>query len=333
MNRSGVCLRCIADVRRCAGNDRCGTAQAAISRRYVGVYPINSHQKSGSLIQFRSNSRARWDNFKREEAVLMQPIFRWAGSKRYLADTLLPKFPSRFDRYVEPFCGSASLFCLSEPPKALLTDINEDLINAFKQIVLHPKAIAQISSDLPSGEEDYYAIRMLDPNELSPIHRAARFVYLNRLCFNGLYRTNVSGKFNVPYSGYRTPPPRSCAEMVAAARILKRASFSCIDFRACLDEAKRGDFFYLDPPYVSIQKKQFTDYYKNTFNDSDILDLHSALLRMSRRGVKFMLSYSNCEEVAPLKKEWKSEIVYTRRNIAGFAGSRKIAEEILIKNY
>lgn len=263
----------------------------------------------------------------------MQPIFRWAGSKRYLADTLIPKFPNEFERYVEPFCGSASLFFLLEPRSALLSDINEELVNAFSQVTAHPRKVAQIASDLPSDEDDYYDIRNIEPRELSPLHRAARFVYLNRLCFNGLYRTNAAGKFNVPYSGYRTAPPKSASEMQAAAKILKRAEVRCLDFRQCVARARRGDFFYIDPPYVSVKKRQFTDYHEKSFASTDIPRLREALRRVDTRGGKFMLSYAKCDDILPIAKEWNCEYVTTRRNIAGFAGHRKQADEVVVTNY
>ena len=263
----------------------------------------------------------------------MKPILRWAGSKRSIANELVPLFPEKYDRYVEPFCGSASLFFIHEPEKALLGDINGDLINALQQMKSRAAAVSNICDFLPCLSDDYYLIRDIDPATLSKINRAARFLYLNRLCFNGLYRTNKSGKFNVPFSGFKTRPAIPVEEMIDAGRLLRRADIFQMDFETCISMRREGDFFYIDPPYASSTGQYFTDYHATPFSEGDISRLERSLRTLDSTGCKFMLSYANCDDVKKISKKWNSQVILTRRNISGFAGSRKFAEELVIKNY
>ena len=263
----------------------------------------------------------------------MKPILRWAGSKKYLADFLIPRFPDQYDRYVEPFCGSASLFFLKEPSKALLADINAELINALVSVKANPSLVGEICQGLPTDAESYYTVRSWHPNELGKTERAARFIYLNRLCFNGLYRTNKKGDFNVPYSGVRTPPMATLDELQEAAKTLKRASLKCWDYKKTLDSTRSGDFTYIDPPYVSAEGSRFSDYAPNSFCSAELGELYKMLKALDKKGVKFMLSYADCSEMECFSKKWRSEKVEVRRNIAGFADHRKKAQEVVITNY
>jgi DNA adenine methylase len=242
----------------------------------------------------------------------MNPIIRWAGSKRYLAKYLLPEFPKTLNRYVEPFCGSASLFFLLEPKQALLSDINFELINALQVIRSNNLDVMNKYESLPDDKEVFYLVRSLDPNTLSRTERAARFLYLNRLCFNGLYRTNKAGIFNVPYSGQRN---------------------SNKDFKETIERTVAGDFIYVDPPYASTDRKSFCEYDANSFGIKDIEDLWTELTYADKRGVKFMLSYTECSEISRFSQRWSTTKIQVRRNIAGFAGHRRMATEVVIKNY
>ena len=263
----------------------------------------------------------------------MKPIIRWAGSKRYLAKYLLPQFPQITGRYVEPFCGSASLFFILEPTNSLLSDINVELINALTKIRSNYKHVMSKYESLTDDKEIFYLVRSLDPKTLTKSERAARFLYLNRLCFNGLYRTNKSGNFNVPYSGQRNSKTLSRDEISSASRLLQNCEIRNDDFRTTISQTKKGDFLYVDPPYASREHKEFCEYDANPFGIKDIQDLWLELNSADKRGVNFMLSYTECTEIEKFSERWQSTSIKVRRNIAGFVGHRKIAAEVVIKNY
>lgn len=263
----------------------------------------------------------------------MTPIIRWAGSKRYLSKYLIPQFPQNMTRYVEPFSGSASLFFLLEPSKAVLSDINSELINALSLIRSRNKVVMDKYESLSDTSEVFYLVRELKPSALNKTERAARFLYLNRLCFNGLYRTNQSGGFNVPYGGQRNSSLLTRVQIASASKLLQGCELRNDDFKTTIRNTARGDFMYVDPPYASSEHNEFCQYDANSFAVKDIQDLWSELVAADKRGVKFMLSYTKCEEMMPFCEKWGNTTMNVRRNIAGFAGHRKIATEVVVKNY
>jgi DNA adenine methylase len=262
----------------------------------------------------------------------MNPIFRWAGSKRQISQLLFESFPESFERYVEPFCGSASLFFLLEPKKAILSDINSELTTTYTTIKRHHKSIKEIVESMVDDRDYYNCIRAINPQNLSNTERSARFIYLNRLCFNGLYRTNRKGEFNVPYSGSRTRTLEVGSTLREAAHLLKNAQIEWCDFLETLRRTQKGDFVYIDPPYAT-EGRGFCEYSALPFNTSTLDSLLNELKRAHRRGVKFMLSYANCKEIEPFTSEWKSKTIAVRRNISGFSGHRRLTEEVMIRNY
>jgi DNA adenine methylase len=177
-----------------------------------------------------------------------KPIFRWAGSKRKLLPTLRQYTPP-FVRYVEPFTGSACLFFDLLPRRALLGDVNRELVETYTAVRSSPLRVGQLVAAMPVSKAFYCELRAKDPDAMSVVERAARFVYLNRFCFNGVYRTNRSGKFNVP-RGVRTGSLPTIADFDAWSRILNRATLVRGDFEKCLSKVRSGDFVYLDPPYA-----------------------------------------------------------------------------------
>jgi DNA adenine methylase len=183
----------------------------------------------------------------------MTPIFRWAGSKRQIATLLLDHFPKSFDRYVEPFCGSASLYFLLEPRNALLSDINSELTITYRSIKSSHSRIKRLVESMVDDRDYYNSIRGIDPKSLNATERSARFIYLNRLCFNGLYRTNLKGEFNVPYSGNKTRTLEIGDTLRSAANLLKNTNVVTCDFRQTLSLVRKGDFVYLDPPYATSE--------------------------------------------------------------------------------
>jgi DNA adenine methylase len=263
----------------------------------------------------------------------MKPFLRWAGSKAQLIPQLRDYWEDGFARYVEPFCGSATLFFSLEPRIALLSDANPELIHALRSLQCTPDLIVEWLLRHKTDARTYYRIRALDPSELSPNERAARFIYLNALCFNGLYRVNQAGIFNVPYGDsqdkavYFDP-----IRLRQAGYLLRNADVECSDFEAVVDKTTKGDFVYLDPPYATASQRVFSEYGKDGFATRDIERLRSALLRADERGVKFLLSYADFPEIAQFEEKWPLVRVETKRNIAGFVSSRRKVTEVLITN-
>jgi DNA adenine methylase len=262
----------------------------------------------------------------------MKSIVRWAGSKRSLLPELRRCVPETFNTYIEPFAGSACLFFDIQPKRAILADLNSELINTYRQVRRNPELVLQGFRRFRKGERSYYKIRALDPAELSDVERAARFLYLNRFCFNGLYRTNLKGEFNVPY-GPPTKPLRVFeSDVVAAAAVLRSAQLIADDFENVVDHVEEGDLVYLDPPYVLDERRVFTEYLPGSFIRSDLVRLTSALAEIDGRNATFILSYADSVEARQLVEHWNHRPVWTRRNIAGFVGARKGDIEVLASN-
>jgi DNA adenine methylase len=204
-------------------------------------------------------TRQRRDTGKGDRSLpIGQPFLRWAGSKRKLLPRLLPYWGAGYDRYIEPFAGSAALFFAIQPKRALLSDINPDLITALSVIRSNPAFVYQQAQKYPANKRTFYRLRALDPSLLTPIERVARFFFLNRFCFNGLYRTDRSGRFNVPFAGQKTGNLPLWEQFSTAASLLKRSTVRCGDFERVLRSSVRaGDFVYLDPTYAVANRRVF----------------------------------------------------------------------------
>lgn len=262
----------------------------------------------------------------------IKPLLRWAGSKKKLLPNL-SLYWQNDQRYIEPFAGSARLFFHLKPSEAIISDQNEELITCYKIIREFPEEVHHKLSSFLNTKEDYYIIRALNPNELSEIERVARFIYLNRLCFNGLYRTNLKGEFNVPYGGYKTGSFPSVDDFGKISDALKSATIINGDFETIVkDNVKNGDFVYLDPPYAVANKRIFKQYGPTTFGTLDIERLFGLLEFINEKEATFILSYAYCEEMVPFVERWGGRTVLTQRNIAGFAGNRRKESEYLISN-
>jgi DNA adenine methylase len=263
---------------------------------------------------------------------LTDPILRWAGSKKKLLPVLTAATPSQFTRYAEPFVGSAVLFLELDAPKALLGDLNKDLIDAYMTIRDHPRAVWNRVIAMSHEPDFYYELRGLDAGSLKVLDRAARFVYLNRFCFNGVYRTNRQGHFNVPRGSGKLSIP-DLATFMKFARTLKNAELVCGDFEALVKKTKKGDFLYLDPPYALGEKRDRGEYGAGSFREIDEVRLIESITAASKRGVKVLLSYSPSSFVTRQLKGWNVHNLTVNRSVAGFSGSRRNAEEILVSNY
>lgn len=260
----------------------------------------------------------------------MKSPIRWAGSKKQTVRQL-----SRYwagGRYIEPFAGSACLFFELEPEEAVLGDLNWELVSAMQALRSNVGKVLALLRTLPTGKKAYYNVRQQDPATLGQYALAARFLYLNRYCFNGLYRTNLQGRFNVPYG-----PPRSGLgvdeeSIRRAARLLQRATVLHGDFESTLAHAGRGDFVYLDPPYVVSSRRVFREYMPGSFCADDLVRLRELLSDLERRGASFVITYADSPEARRLLRHWQPRRIRTRRNIAGFASDRRVTYELLATN-
>lgn len=261
------------------------------------------------------------------------PFLRWAGSKRSLLPVLQTFWTKNHKRYVEPFAGSACLFFAIKPPKAILGDLNSELIATYVEVKYRIEAVLEELKTLPAADkEEYLRLRSVDISTLSPSARAARFIYLNRFCFNGIYRTNLAGQFNVPYSGVRCGSVPQDDVFQKCANRLRRARFINADFENVLKHAEKGDLVYMDPPYAVRARRVFREYDPSTFTHKDIARLRSWMERLNAAGINFVVSYAESDEADVLRKNFSYETVSVRRHIAGFAAHRAMSNELLISN-
>lgn len=263
---------------------------------------------------------------------LAKPIFRWAGSKRKLISRLASYWSEEYDRYVEPFAGSSCLFFAINPTNAVLADKNSELIDAYEIIRDRPVAVLAGLRSLKRSKPEYYRLRAIDPGSLARIPRAVRFLFLNRNCFNGLFRTNLNGHFNVPFASKRVASYLSDEEFLVSAKLLRKATLRAWDFGTTLRNVKKGDFVYLDPPYAVESRRVFREYDANPFSLDDLSRLSNHLNKIHDRGVDFVVSYADCREARELGRSWNAERLRVRRHIAGFTGDRRHAFELLITN-
>jgi DNA adenine methylase len=261
-------------------------------------------------------------------------FLRWAGSKRSSLSILGRYYTDGQLRYVEPFAGSAALFFSLKPASATLADLNGQLINAFRHVRDNPKGLYSRLIALGRTSEVYYEIR--DEFNASGDHgldAAVYFIYLNRNCFNGLWRTNRSGKFNVPFGGHEIGDYPPLELFVRCSQNLKSAKLCRQDFRKTIAEAGPGHFVYADPPYFSANERVFVEYGKRSFSQSDLEDLVSELVLAERRGVQIALTYNETDEIPGLPSHWCRTTFEVTRNVGGFAGSRKRQREVLFSSF
>lgn len=263
------------------------------------------------------------------EVGLASPI-RWAGSKRKLLPLLSSMWRSTDCRYIEAFAGSACLFFRLQPAKAVLNDTNAELISAYEVLAKQPTKLHRKLLSLPADPGTYIEMRASRPK--TAFASAVRFFYLNRYCFNGIYRTNKRGEFNVPF-GRKTGGFPEEAAWVAASRALKNAKLCSGDFEeVVLNNVQAGDVVYMDPPYAVSNRRIFTQYSANEFGVNDIRRLRDVMDQVDARGAVFIVSYALSQETLILSKGWHHRRTLAQRNVAGFSQHRRKAVEIVITN-
>ena len=257
------------------------------------------------------------------------PLIRWAGSKKQILDHLTP-FAAGASRYIEPFAGSACLFFRLRPRRAILGDLNGELISTYRALKQNAEEIHVRLMQLRNSREEYLELRSIDPMTLDLVSGAARFLYLNRFCFNGLYRTNLSGKFNVPYGGHKSGTLPSREHLLATSRLLRRATLIRGRFQRTLARARPGDFVYMDPPFSVEAKRTFKEYSQYGFSADDLVALRQAMEQMADRKIAFLVSYAECAESEYLATGFKVRKLAVKRHIAGSFANRVTSSEVLI---
>lgn len=264
----------------------------------------------------------------------VRPLLRWAGSKRSAMRYLSEHAPKKYNRYFEPFVGSGALFFHLRPTSSILSDLNGELINFYNILKQDPVKLFLGMTGIPREKSTYLEVREKLITEANPFDRAVYFGYLNRNCFNGLYRTNKAGHFNVPYAEAGRSQYPTEGDFIAAAKLLNSSEIVLGDFReVIMRNLSEGDFVYLDPPYLKTEGRIFSEYVAGHFSSSDLGSLQETLSFIDGSGGKFIMSFLDDPVIEAVSSQWNVIKYDIQRNISGFSGARKRAPEILVKNW
>lgn len=266
------------------------------------------------------------------------PIVKWVGGKRQLMFELIKNMPKSYNRYFEPFIGGGALFFELQPEQAYISDMNEELINLYSVVRDNVYELIKDLSKHEVSKEYFLEIRNIDRTEqyteLSDVERASRFIYLNRTCFNGMYRVNSQGQFNVPFGHYKNPRIIDENNLLNCSELLKKTEIKCADFSEILTKVKKGDLVYFDPPYVPLNDtSSFTSYTKDGFDINMQFKLRDVCDELDNKGVKFMLSNSDTNLVNELYVNYEIKKVFASRQINANADGRGKITEVLVRNY
>jgi DNA adenine methylase len=264
-----------------------------------------------------------------------RPFLKFVGGKTALLPEILPRLPAQIATYYEPFVGGGAVFFALAAEKrftrAVLGDTNEELMRTYKALAADPESVIRALKKHVYDEERYYIVRAQDPDKLAPAARAARLIYLNRTCFNGLYRVNRKGRFNVPFGRYTNPTICDEVNLRAVSAALQRVTFTSLDFQNTVLAAKRGDTVYADPPYAPVSKTaSFTAYSKSGFGEQEQTRLRDVAKRLIDRGVHVLLSNSDTPLVRKIYEGFKIEEVEAPRRVNSKAEKRGNVGELLI---
>ena len=263
----------------------------------------------------------------------MKPLIRWSGSKKQMLPKLKPLWQSDRERYIELFAGSACLFFELEPTSAVLADKNRELMDTYVSIKKEPGAVHDALLSMGAGKQGYAEVRAQDTSELTPARRAARFIYLMRHCYGGVYRTNRSGGFNVPYGGGSTGQLPTRDSLLAVSKLLQHAELFNGDFTAAVEEYRPGDFVYLDPPYADVLDRRGLQYGYDSFLSDELGRLVAELDRIVAAGAEFVLSYADTPEARAALERYGPTQVTVQRSLARNPEQRGVAQELLCTSF
>jgi DNA adenine methylase len=254
-----------------------------------------------------------------------------------LLDILHDAALAEFGRYYEPFIGGGAFLFSQLPDSATISDANPELINCYQVIQDDVEALIRSLRTHKNEEAYFYAVRAKNPATMTAVQRASRFIFLNKTCFNGLYRENKSGQFNSPFGRYENPKIVDTQNLRAISEYLNTydVEIKHSSYQFVLDEAQPGDFVYFDPPYAPMTKTaSFASYVKGGFGLNDQVELAKVFADLAKKGVKVMLSNSNTPVIHKLYKEFNIKIIHATRAINCKGGKRgKEANEVLVSNY
>lgn len=273
--------------------------------------------------------------------ALVAPIVKWVGGKRQLLQDLTPLFPKEITAYCEPFLGGGAVLFKLQPEVAYINDINSDLMEVYEVIRDNVEELIEALSEHPNEKEHFYQVRDWDRNkeqyrQLSKVQKAARIIYLNKTCYNGLFRVNNSGEFNTPFGNYKKPNIVNGPVLTAVSQYFRQAqiSFSSTDYAKVLSGIPSDTFVYLDPPYDPVSvTANFTGYAKGGFDRDEQIRLRECCDDLDRRGIKFMLSNSATEFIRDQYKDYQITTVKAKRAINSKASRRGQVDEVVVRNY
>lgn len=271
----------------------------------------------------------------------VKPLVKWAGGKRQLLPQIHNALPGEgYGRFFEPFLGGGAVLFSLRPERATVNDLNSELINLYSVVRDDVDGLIELLQSYPFDEDFFYELRALDRSDdyakLTDVERAARMLYLNRTCYNGLYRVNAAGQLNAPWGRYKNPTICDVPTLRGVSAYLSdnQVEFHNGDYAAILKEAKEGDFVYFDPPYDPVNEtSNFTGYAAGGFNRSEQERLKHECDLLNARGVKFMLSNSATDFIKDLYAEYTIDIVGATRAINSKASKRGKVDEVLVRNY
>jgi len=272
-------------------------------------------------------------SYQRVEA---KPFVKWAGGKRKLIPSFAPHFPlmQQTRMYFEPFLGGGAVFFHLQHPHSFLSDSNEELVELYMVVRDQVEDLIGPLKKHRNEEEYYYKVRAQNPTLLTPIERAARFIFLNKTCYNGLYRVNSKRQFNVPFGKYKKPLICATEKLRAASLALQNTKIFSADFEYAVSEAQNRDFVYFDPPYHPLSKtSSFTAYTAGKFDTSEQERLARVYRDLDRRGCYVMLSNSDTPLIRELYARFRIIEVQANRAINSKADGRGKITELLIINY
>lgn len=272
---------------------------------------------------------------------LVTPIVKWAGGKRQLLPEIRKYIPEEIGTYYEPFVGGGAVLFDLQPKKAVVNDINSELINLYQVVKDNVEELIEDLSKHKNEADYYYDIRALDRDEdsfekLSDVERASRIHFLNKTCFNGLFRVNLAGQFNTPFGKYKNPNIINAENLKAVSQYFNYSEieFRRTDFEMALDGIKEGDFVYFDPPYDPIsESSSFTGYAAGGFGRDEQKRLKLLCDKLDSIGVKFLLSNSSTRFILDLYDGYNIELIQARRLVNSDANGRGEVDEVLVRNY
>ena len=273
--------------------------------------------------------------------LLLSPILKWVGGKRQLLSEIIPLIDESCDNYVEPFIGGGAVLFRLQPKKAIINDYNTELINVYRTVRDDLDGLVALLKEHEkyNSSDYYYEVRALDRtpdfDKMSNLEKAARIIYLNKTCYNGLYRVNSLGQFNSPYGRYKNPNIVNEVVLKAISKYLNRNEISIRsgDYKDVLNDIEKNTFVYLDPPYMPISSSSsFTGYTEGGFGYDKQVELKEECDKLNSKGVHFLQSNSDCEEIRELYKAYRIKVVKAKRAINSDAKKRGQINEVLIYN-